>query len=108
MLETAWFLIRCLSFAAVCAFLLILVSCNARADPMTDLGILCIQGNAGACQIYQSALNQQIAQEQLYQQGINNLTGYLTSQQYLANQRMQRTPSRPAVCTQHGIFTICQ
>lgn len=108
MLETLWFFVRCFALTAVAAGLLLIASCGARADALADLGVLCIQGNAGACSIYQSAIAQQTAQEQLYQQGINNLTGYLTSQQYLANQRMQPNAFRPTVCTQQGVFTVCQ
>lgn len=108
MIETAWFFIRCLGFAALCAFLLILVSCRAQADPLADLGVLCIQGNAGACSLYQSAVSQQQFQQQQYQRGIDSALNYLTQQQYLANQRMQRTPNHPTVCTQQGVFTICQ
>ncbi len=108
MLETAWFLVRCLGFAAVCALLLLIVSCAARADPLADLGTACLQGNSNACLIYQSAVAQQQAQAQLYQQGVNNLTGYLTTQQFLANQRMQQPANHPVICTQQGVFTVCQ
>lgn len=108
MLETVWFVARCLGFAALCAGLLLIVSCGVRADPLADLGVLCLQGNPGACSIYQSTIDQQTAQAQLYQQGVNNLTGYLTTQQLLANQRAQRTVNRPVLCTQQGVFTVCQ
>lgn len=107
MLELLWFFVRVFAFTAVCAMLLMIVSCGVRADPIADLGVACIQGNSNACMMYQSATQQQIAQQQLYQQGINNLTGYLTAQQYLANQRMQPY-ARPTVCTRQGVFTVCQ
>lgn len=108
MLETFKFFARVATVVAIAIAALSLATCRpAHADALADLGVMCIQGNAGACSIYQSAIAQQMAQEQLYQQGINNLTGYLTTQQYLANQRMQQTP-RATFCTQQGVFVVCQ
>lgn len=93
MLTTIWFLVRCFGFAAVCAALILLTRCGARAD---------------ALEAYALILQQQALEQQQYQQGIDSLTNYLTQQQYLANQRMQWTAPRAIVCTQQGIFMVCQ
>jgi hypothetical protein len=80
----------------------------AHADPLSDIGATCVNGNPSACMIYQTAVQQQAAMAEQQQRAVDSTVGWLTQQQYLANQRMQFGSPQPTVCHQSGYFIVCQ
>lgn len=97
MLETIWCVTKCVLFAALVGLVLAVA---ARADA---LDYYCQNGNVTAC----IAIEQrQIADQQNFQAGINNMTNYLTAQQMLANQ--PQFVYHPITCVQQGVFVVCQ
>jgi hypothetical protein len=107
MLEYLWFYTKVVVFVGLLGLVLMAGRC-AHADDLADIGAACMQGNQGACMIYQTAVQQQTAYAAQRQQAVNSLTGWLTQQQILANQRMQPTAPALVFCTQQGVFTVCQ
>lgn len=81
---------------------------SAIADPLSDIGAMCLQGNTNACVIYQTAQQAETQREWQLQAAGNAFAGYMLSQGALANQRMAAPQVLPPVnCWNYAGHIVC-
>lgn len=90
------------------AFLAWAGTASADDDSLAIIGSACLQGNQGACLIYQSAIQQQAQQQWQMQQSVDSLTRYLQNQEALRQQQWNQPLMPITTCRQNGFTTICQ